>query len=87
MNSNPKTGKEAVENVRGGCYKKVRIHSVRLPGLVAHQKVIFGGKGQTLTISHDSIDRSSFMPGVMLSIKKVKEIKGLTYGLESILSI
>lgn len=65
--------------------KEVPIHSVRLPGLVAHQEVIFGGLGQTLTIRHDSISRESFMPGVILAIRKIKELKGLVYGLENIL--
>ncbi len=65
--------------------KEVPIHSVRLPGLVAHQEVIFGGLGQTLTIRHDSISRESFMPGVLLAIRKVKNLKGLTYGLEHLL--
>ena len=65
--------------------KDVPIHSVRLPGLVAHQEVIFGGLGQTLTIRHDSISRESFMPGVVLAIRKVKKIKGLVYGLENLL--
>jgi len=70
---------------RGGEYFGVRIHSVRLPGLVAHQEVIFGGQGQTLTIRHDSIDRTSFMPGVLMSIRKVRELQGVVYGLENIL--
>ena len=64
---------------------QVPIHSVRLPGLVAHQEVIFGGVGQTLTIRHDSITRESFMPGVIMAIRKIKSIKGLVYGLENIL--
>jgi 4-hydroxy-tetrahydrodipicolinate reductase len=63
----------------------VPIHSVRLPGLVAHQEVIFGGLGQTLTIRHDSISRESFMPGVILAVRKVKGLKGLIHGLETIL--
>jgi len=63
------------------------IHSVRLPGLVAHQEVIFGGQGQTLTIRHDSIDRSSFMPGVVLACRRVQELpEPLTIGLESLLT-
>jgi 4-hydroxy-tetrahydrodipicolinate reductase len=70
---------------RGAEHKGVRIHSVRLPGLVAHQEVIFGGVGQTLTIRHDSLDRSSFMPGVLLAVRKSTEIKGLVYGLDKIL--
>ncbi len=65
--------------------KEVPIHSVRLPGLVAHQEVIFGGLGQTLTIRHDSISREPFMPGVILAVKKVKGLKGLVYGLEHLL--
>ena len=66
-------------------HKKIPIHSVRLQGLVAHQAVIFGGLGQTLTIRHDSIQRESFMPGVTMAIRKVKKIKGLVYGLENLL--
>ncbi|NQU18289.1 MAG: 4-hydroxy-tetrahydrodipicolinate reductase [Candidatus Saganbacteria bacterium] len=65
--------------------KDVPIHSVRLPGLVAHQEVIFGGVGQTLTIRHDSITRESFMPGVVMAVRKVGSLKGLVYGLEKIL--
>jgi 4-hydroxy-tetrahydrodipicolinate reductase len=62
------------------------IHSVRLPGLVAHQEVIFGGEGQTLSIRHDSIDRSSFMPGVLLAVRRVAELPDrLTVGLEKLL--
>jgi 4-hydroxy-tetrahydrodipicolinate reductase len=61
------------------------IHSVRLPGLVAHQEVIFGGLGQTLTIRHDSIARESFMPGVLLAVRKVGELDGLVVGLEKLL--
>jgi 4-hydroxy-tetrahydrodipicolinate reductase len=62
------------------------IHSVRLPGLVAHQEVVFGGEGQTLTIRHDSTDRRSFMPGVLLAVRRVGELPGpLTVGLESLL--
>jgi 4-hydroxy-tetrahydrodipicolinate reductase len=61
------------------------IHSVRLPGLVAHQEVVFGGAGQTLTIRHDSIARESFMPGVLLAVRKVPELDGLVVGLENLL--
>ena len=64
---------------------EIPIHSVRLPGLVAHQEVIFGGLGQTLTIRHDTINRESFMPGVILAIRKIKHLKGLVYGLENVL--
>jgi 4-hydroxy-tetrahydrodipicolinate reductase len=61
------------------------IHSVRLPGLVAHQEVIFGGLGQTLTIRHDSIARESFMPGVLLAVRKIGDLDGLVVGLENLL--
>jgi 4-hydroxy-tetrahydrodipicolinate reductase len=61
------------------------IHSVRLPGLVAHQEVLFGGLGQTLTVRHDSISRESFMPGVLIAVRKVGELDGLVVGLENVL--
>jgi 4-hydroxy-tetrahydrodipicolinate reductase len=62
------------------------IHSVRLPGLVAHQEVVFGGEGQTLSIRHDSIDRSSFMPGVLLAVRKVADLpERFVIGLEELL--
>jgi 4-hydroxy-tetrahydrodipicolinate reductase len=69
----------------GGSERVVPIHSVRLPGLVAHQEVIFGGAGQTLTIRHDSLSRESFMPGVLLAIRSVKGLQGLVVGLENLL--
>jgi 4-hydroxy-tetrahydrodipicolinate reductase len=68
---------------RGEEREGVRIHSVRLPGLVAHQEVIFGGLGQTLTIRHDSTDRSSFMPGVIYALRQAGGRRGLTVGLEN----
>ena len=80
-----KTQKFAIDGVRGGVIGGVRIHSVRLPGFVAHQEVIFGGPGQYLTIRHDSISRDSFMPGVMLAIRRVRELPGLVLGLEHLL--
>ena len=63
----------------------LHIHSVRLPGLVAHQEVIFGAPGQLLTLRHDSFDRKSFMPGVCLAVKKALGVKGMIYGLDSLL--
>lgn len=78
-------GKETVSGVRGGERDGTRIHSVRLPGLVAHQEVVFGALGQTLSIRHDSIARTSFMPGVVMAVKAVGERPGLTFGLEQIL--
>lgn len=77
--------KEKIPHARGADYEGMKIHSVRLPGYVAHQEVIFGGLGQTLTIRHDSMGRDSFMPGVVLACKKVRELKGLTVGLDKIL--
>lgn len=74
-----------LEGARGGDLDGVRVHSVRLPGYVAHQEVIFGGQGQTLTIRHDSTDRTSFMPGVLLAVKKVRDLPGLVVGLEHLL--
>ena len=64
---------------------EVPIHSVRLPGLVAHQEVILGGLGETLTIRHDSLSRESFMPGVVMAVRAVGDRPGLTLGLEPIL--
>lgn len=68
-----------------GAAREVPIHSVRLPGLVAHQEVIFGGAGQTLTIRHDSLSRESFMPGVLLALRSVRGLRGLVVGLENLL--
>ena len=65
----------------------VRIHSVRLPGLIAHEEVIFGALGQSLTIRHDSYDRRSFMPGVLLAVRAVAERPGLTLGIETLLDL
>ena len=76
---------ERLANVRGADYEGIRIHSVRLPGYVAHQEVIFGGLGQTLTIRHDSTGRDSFMPGVLLACKKVRTLSGLTIGLDKLM--
>ncbi len=81
----PEIGEEKIKGVRGGEMAGIRLHSIRLPGLIAHQEVIFGGEGQTLTIRHDSLSRESFMPGVILGVKKVFEKSGLTYGLDHFL--
>ncbi|MBC7335577.1 MAG: 4-hydroxy-tetrahydrodipicolinate reductase, partial [Clostridia bacterium] len=76
---------ERLHGSRGGDYRGIRIHSVRLPGYVAHQEVIFGGNGQILSIRHDSTSRESFIPGVLLAIKEVGRLRGLVYGLENVL--
>jgi len=76
---------EKLPGARGADLAGIKIHSVRLPGYVAHQEVIFGGLGQTLTIRHDSMSRETFMPGVLLACKRVLTADGLIYGLENIL--
>ncbi|MCW8416962.1 4-hydroxy-tetrahydrodipicolinate reductase [Fluoribacter dumoffii] len=77
--------KELVPGVRGGEHCEVNIHSVRLPGVIARQQVIFGSVGETLTITDDCIDRRSFMPGIILSCQKVLGLNTLVYGLEHLL--
>lgn len=78
---------EKVPGCRGGVVGEgIRIHSIRLPGLIAHQEVIFGGPGQVYRLRHDTSDRAAYMPGVLLGIRKVLQLKALVYGLEKILS-
>jgi 4-hydroxy-tetrahydrodipicolinate reductase len=78
----------ALAGARGGAGAgRIPIHAVRLPGLVAHQEVIFGGEGQTLTIRQDTYERSSFMPGVLLAIRKVADTPGFTVGLDELLNL
>jgi 4-hydroxy-tetrahydrodipicolinate reductase len=77
---------ETITGARGGLTEdNIRIHSIRLPGLIAHQEVIFGAPGQIYTLRHDTMDRACYMPGVLLSIRKVTQLKSLVYGLEKIL--
>ncbi|MDQ3955714.1 MAG: 4-hydroxy-tetrahydrodipicolinate reductase, partial [Actinomycetota bacterium] len=78
---------ETLGGSRGGERDGVRIHSLRVDGSVAHQEVVLGGAGETLTIRHDSLDRSSFMPGVVLAVKKVSGLEGLVVGLENLLDL
>ena len=75
----------ALGGARGALVEGVPVHAVRLAGLVAHQEVLLGGHGEVLTIRHDSMDRSSFIPGVLLGVRRVRERPGLTVGLESLL--
>ncbi|GEB76095.1 4-hydroxy-tetrahydrodipicolinate reductase [Sporolactobacillus inulinus] len=77
--------KETLPGARGADYEGMRIHSVRLPGLIAHQEVLFGGKGELLTLRHDSMDRASFMNGVHYAAETVMDLETLVYGLENIL--
>ncbi|QKS71115.1 4-hydroxy-tetrahydrodipicolinate reductase [Paenalkalicoccus suaedae] len=76
---------ETLQGARGADFEGMRIHSVRLPGRVAHQEVLFGGQGQTLTLRHDSLDRTSFMPGVKLAVDEVMHLKTLVYGLDQLI--
>lgn len=78
---------ESLPGSRGGEENGIRVHSVRVPGSVAHQEVVFGAPGETLTLRHDSLDRASFMPGVILAVKKVGSLDGLTVGLEHLLDL
>src|SRR5580704_16082782 len=78
----------ALPGARGAAVDEVHVHSVRVAGLVAHQEVLFGGQGETLTIRHDSLDRVSFMPGVLLAVRNLGSLpEGLTVGLESLLGL
>jgi 4-hydroxy-tetrahydrodipicolinate reductase len=77
---------ESLAGCRGGLRESgLRLHSVRLPGLVAHQEVMFGSPGETYTLRHDTIERSAYMPGVLLTVRKVRRLGGLVYGLERLL--
>ena len=79
-------GKETIKGARGSIGEgNIHIHSVRLPGLIAHQDTILAGTGQTLSIRHDTYDRTAFMPGVLMAIKKAMELDHLVYGLENII--
>jgi 4-hydroxy-tetrahydrodipicolinate reductase len=87
VGASSRSGSQQEPPARGGEFDGIRIHSVRLPGLVAHQEVIFGGLGQILTIRHDSMGRESFMPGVVLAIKKAIELDKPVFGLERVLGL
>lgn len=84
---NPDATSTGLPGARGADVEGVPVHSVRLAGLVAHQEVLFGIAGETLTLRHDSIDRTSFVPGVMLAVRRVAEHPGLTVGIESLLNL
>ncbi|MEY4279910.1 MAG: hypothetical protein RL313_173, partial [Actinomycetota bacterium] len=72
----------SLDGARGARVGEVPVHSIRLRGLIAHQEVLLGGPGETLSIRHDSLDRAGFMPGVLLGVRQVVSHKGLTFGLE-----
>lgn len=77
----------SLDGARGADVEGVPVHAVRLRGLVAHQEVLFGGESETLTLRHDSMHRSSFMPGVLLGVRRVPSTPGLTFGLEHFLDL
>jgi 4-hydroxy-tetrahydrodipicolinate reductase len=83
----PDATTQSLDGARGADVSGVRVHAVRLGGLVAHQEVLFGGEGETLTIRHDSLSRESFMPGVLLAVRSVSERPGLTVGIEDLLGL
>jgi 4-hydroxy-tetrahydrodipicolinate reductase len=84
----PDATKQELDGARGATVDDVHVHSVRVSGLVAHQEVLFGGHGETLTIRHDSLDRASFMPGVLLAVRGVASLPpGLTIGIEPLLGL
>jgi 4-hydroxy-tetrahydrodipicolinate reductase len=84
----PDATEQELPGARGASVDNVRVHSVRVAGLVAHQEVLFGGHGETLTIRHDSLDRASFMPGVLLAVRGLAELPaGLTVGIEPLLGL
>jgi 4-hydroxy-tetrahydrodipicolinate reductase len=83
----PDATTQELDGARGADVDGVRVHSVRLTGLVAHHEILFGGEGETLTIRHDSLQRTSFMPGVLLAVRAVASRPGLTVGLEPLLDL
>ncbi|MGO4249237.1 4-hydroxy-tetrahydrodipicolinate reductase [Paenarthrobacter sp. RAF54_2] len=85
--ASPDATETSLDGARGCDVEGVRVHSVRLRGLVAHQEVLFGGPGEQLTLRHDSFDRASFMPGVLLGLRKVADHPGLTVGLDGYLDL
>jgi 4-hydroxy-tetrahydrodipicolinate reductase len=88
LGASPDATRQELPGARGAVVDDVHVHSVRVAGLVAHQEVLFGGHGETLTIRHDSLDRASFMPGVLLAVRGVASLPpGLTVGIEPLLGL
>ena len=83
----PQSEKELIVGARGATHEGISVHSARMPGRVAHHELVFGALGQTFTIRHDSVNRESFMPGVVLAINEVVNRKGLTIGLDKIMGL
>ncbi|MFD3998313.1 4-hydroxy-tetrahydrodipicolinate reductase [Streptomyces sp. NPDC058548] len=87
LGAQPDATATALDGARGADVDGVRVHSVRLAGLLAHQEVLLGGEGETLTVRHDSLHHSSFMPGILLGARRVPSTPGLTFGLEHFLDL
>jgi 4-hydroxy-tetrahydrodipicolinate reductase len=87
MSPNPDATSTGLPGARGADVDGIPVHSVRLAGLVAHQEVLFGTQGETLTIRHDSLDRTSFVPGVLLAVRRIAQRPGLTVGIEPLLDL
>jgi 4-hydroxy-tetrahydrodipicolinate reductase len=88
LRPSPDATTQEISGARGATVDDVHVHSVRVSGLVAHQEVLFGGHGETLTIRHDSLDRASFMPGVLLAVRGIAALpEGLTVGIEPLLGL
>lgn len=87
MSLSPDATSTSLEGARGAEVNGIHVHAIRVSGLVAHQEVILGGSGETLTIRHDSLDRASFMPGVLLAVRHVGDRPGLTIGIEPLLDL
>jgi 4-hydroxy-tetrahydrodipicolinate reductase len=83
----PDATTQAMEGARGADIDGIRVHGLRISGLVAHQEIVFGTDGETLTIRHDSLDRASFMPGVLLAVRHIATMPGLTIGIEGLLGV
>jgi 4-hydroxy-tetrahydrodipicolinate reductase len=85
--ASPDATTDTLPGARGADVEGVAVHAVRLTGLVAHQEVLMGAAGETLTLRHDSYDRASFMPGVLLAVREISRRPGLTVGIESFLGL
>ncbi|MBO3746562.1 4-hydroxy-tetrahydrodipicolinate reductase [Streptosporangiaceae bacterium NEAU-GS5] len=87
VGASPDATTVALEGTRGATVEGVHVHAIRLAGLIAHQEVLLGGDGETLTIRHDTMSRSSFTPGVLLGVRRIADLPGLTVGLDSLLDL
>lgn len=87
MSAIPDATDQTLEGARGADVEGIKVHAVRMTGMVAHEEVIFGAQGQSLTIRQDSYDRSSFVPGVLLGLREIAQHKGLVVGLEHYLGL